>query len=171
MTAEGTNVDERILATLLNELDGVGIRHRDGSNVDTSQQVKLLVLAATSREDDLDTALLRPGRLGAIVRFHLPGKDDRIEVFKACTASMPLDNNVDIAQLASHPSMASATCADIKSVCVEACMLAVRAHVREIETSPLTSVIDACVGMEHFAAAMMQLQSEEKLKTIDITAA
>ncbi len=156
LATEGTNVDERVLATLLNELDGVGVRKVDSSRRGDAneEESKVLVIAATSREDDLDAALLRPGRLGAIVRFHLPGASERVEIFKECTSAMPLHKDVDFERLASHPRMESATCADIKSACVEACMLAVRSHVGKMQSGVDVSVDSAHVTMEDFWSAI-----------------
>lgn len=49
-SSNGDSVQERVLSTLLNEMDGVS----GGKNV--------LVIGATNRRDLIDEALLRPGR-------------------------------------------------------------------------------------------------------------
>ncbi len=51
----GTSVGERVLSTLLNEMDGV------------EQANGVLVVGATNRPDMIDAALLRPGRFDRIL--------------------------------------------------------------------------------------------------------
>ena len=70
-----TSVETGVLATLLNEMDGV----------DSSWESGVLVLAATNRLEALDGALLRPGRLGAMVEVPLPNKSDCLKLLKANT--------------------------------------------------------------------------------------
>ncbi|KAK3097831.1 hypothetical protein FSP39_013598 [Pinctada imbricata] len=92
------SVQERVLSTLLNEMDGVGIRldeKRDSSNLNkvpeghtpesnTVQVVErsevsnrnILVVAATNRPDMLDEALTRPGRLDKII--YVPPPDTEV---------------------------------------------------------------------------------------------
>lgn len=50
--SSGDSVQERILSTLLNEMDGVSIGNKRN----------VLVIGATNRRDLIDDALLRPGR-------------------------------------------------------------------------------------------------------------
>lgn len=87
------SVHDRLLATLLTELDGVGIKReeargggaasaaaaahgREDGDADGSSPV-VLTIGITEREDDIDAALLRPGRLGVRVAMLPPGPDDR----------------------------------------------------------------------------------------------
>jgi transitional endoplasmic reticulum ATPase len=49
----GDSVQERVLSTLLNEMDGVSVAKRKRN---------VLVVGATNRRDLIDEALLRPGR-------------------------------------------------------------------------------------------------------------
>ena len=60
---DSTGVTDRVVNQLLTELDGV-----------EGQEAGLWVLAATSRPDLIDPALLRPGRFDVSVRCPLPGK-------------------------------------------------------------------------------------------------
>jgi SpoVK/Ycf46/Vps4 family AAA+-type ATPase len=57
-----SGVNDRVLAQLLTELDGV-----QGSNPSMEQRV--VVVAATNRPDMLDPALIRPGRIDRKVSF------------------------------------------------------------------------------------------------------
>ena len=141
---EGTDVSTRVLATLLNEMDGIG-----------GQKSRVLVLAATSREHELDAALLRPGRLGSIVSIGLPTVDDRREVLRACTRSMPLATGFNAESLAIDQRLAYFSCADLKSLCIEACMLALRQCVQSGGKS-------SNVTLEHFEKALEKVAAEDQ---------
>ncbi|KAI9344899.1 P-loop containing nucleoside triphosphate hydrolase protein [Obelidium mucronatum] len=60
-----SGVNERVLSTLLNEMDGV------------AEQKGVIVIGSTNRPDKLDDALLRPGRLNHHVHVSLPSLEDR----------------------------------------------------------------------------------------------
>ena len=65
-----TGVYERVLSTLLNELDGI----------DASRRVFLIGM--TTLIDDVDDALKRPGRFDSIVEMNLPTPEDREDILK-----------------------------------------------------------------------------------------
>merc|ERR1712077_92902 len=67
------------------------------------------VLMATNRPDTLDPALLRPGRLDRKVEFGLPDLEGRSNIFKIHARSMSVER-------------------DIRSVCTEAGMYAIRSR-------------------------------------------
>ncbi|KAJ8598215.1 hypothetical protein CTAYLR_005515 [Chrysophaeum taylorii] len=73
-TASDSGVQQRLVTTLLVELDGV-----DGRE----QNAGVTVVAATNRIGALDKALLRPGRLEAHVCLDLPDAEDREDVLRA----------------------------------------------------------------------------------------
>lgn len=58
------------------------------------------VLAATSRPDLIDPALLRPGRLDKAVLCDMPSKMDRQEIIECLSRKLHLAPSVDIEQLA-----------------------------------------------------------------------
>ncbi|MEM3020608.1 MAG: CDC48 family AAA ATPase [Candidatus Micrarchaeaceae archaeon] len=105
-------VTERVVDTLLTELDGL----------DSMKNVS--VLAATNRPDMLDPALLRPGRFDKIIEIPVPGEEERLAIFKVHTKKMPLDKDVDLAELAK--STDGYTGAEIENLCREAGMYAIR---------------------------------------------
>lgn len=70
---------------------------------------------ATNRENTLDPALLRPGRLDRKIEFPLPDRRQKRLVFQACTAKMNLSEEVDLEDFVSRPEKISA--ADITSIC------------------------------------------------------
>ncbi|QQS25428.1 MAG: AAA family ATPase [Actinomycetota bacterium] len=60
----------------------------------------ILVIAATNRADDLDPALLRPGRFDRVIHFGLPPRADRIEIADYYLARKAHDADVTGAQIA-----------------------------------------------------------------------
>ncbi|NXA89752.1 SPAT5 protein, partial [Melanocharis versteri] len=81
------NVADRVLAQLLTEMDGI-------------EQLKdVTILAATNRPDMIDKALLRPGRIDRIIYVPLPDAATRREIFKLHFQSMPVSDEVCLAEL------------------------------------------------------------------------
>ena len=66
-------VNERALSTLLNELDGI-----ESDKVNRG----LVVIGCTNRLEDLDSALIRPGRLHPWFELGLPTLQDRIDILE-----------------------------------------------------------------------------------------
>ena len=103
---------QRILIELLTQMDGF----------DKSTNVK--VIMATNREDTIDPALLRPGRLDRKIEFPLPDKRQKRLIFQAITSKMSLGNDVDLESLVTRSEKISS--ADVQAICQEAGMQAVR---------------------------------------------
>jgi len=123
------------------EIDAIGSRRLDvGTSGDREVQRTLMqllsimdgfdprgdvrIIAATNRPDILDPALLRPGRFDRIIYFPLPDRDAREEIFRIHTRRMKLDSDVSLGVLAEMTE--NATGADIKAICTEAGMFAIR---------------------------------------------
>ncbi len=115
-TRDGGNGDsfvtERIVDTLLTELDGL------------SEMKNVVVLAATNRPDMIDPALLRPGRFDKIIEIPMPDDETRKAIFEVHTKRMPLDKNIRLDDLAKLSE--GYTGAEIENVCREAGMNAIR---------------------------------------------
>jgi len=103
---------QRILLELLNQMDGF------------DQTVNVKVIMATNRQDTLDPALLRPGRLDRKIEFPFPDRRQKRLVFQVCCTNMNLSDDVDLEDFVSRPDKIN--CAEIASICQEAGMLAVR---------------------------------------------
>ena len=112
IATSGDREVQRTLMQLLSELDGFETRGQ------------VAVLGATNRPDILDPALLRPGRFDRIIDFPLPDEDSRQEIFKIHTRGMNIDENIDFSRLLAATK--DRTGADIKSICTEAGMFAIR---------------------------------------------
>ncbi|XP_027746931.1 ATPase family protein 2 homolog [Empidonax traillii] len=106
------NVADRVLAQLLTEMDGI-------------EQLKdVTILAATNRPDMIDKALLRPGRIDRIIYVPLPDATTRREIFRLHFRSMPVSDEVCLAELVEHTQKYSG--AEITAVCREAALLALQ---------------------------------------------
>jgi len=109
---EGTHVTERVVNTLLAEMDGI-------------QNLKdVVVIAATNRPELLDPALLRPGRFDKLVEVPAPDEATRLAILKVHAAKMPLAKDVDLKVLAKKTEGYSG--ADLEALCREAGMFALR---------------------------------------------
>jgi len=103
---------QRILLELLNQMDGF------------DQTTNVKVIMATNRQDTLDPALLRPGRLDRKIEFPLPDRRQKRLIFSTITAKMNLSDEVDLEDYVARPDRISG--ADINAICQEAGMQAVR---------------------------------------------
>ncbi|TFG15364.1 MAG: AAA family ATPase, partial [Promethearchaeota archaeon] len=90
----------------------------------------VILIAATNRPDLLDPALLRSGRFGRHIEIPLPNKNSRREILKIHLKDRPIDENVNIELLAEQ--LEGYTGADIKGVCEEAAILAIRRGVFDV---------------------------------------
>jgi len=112
VATSGDREVQRTLMQLLAELDGF---------TPTSD---IKIIGATNRPDILDDALLRPGRFDRIIEIGLPDVKGRAQIFKIHLAHMNVDKDVNPKKLAEITEGASG--AEIKSICTEAGMLAIR---------------------------------------------
>ena len=111
-STSGDREVQRTLMQLLAELDGFEARGDIG------------IIGATNRPDILDPALLRPGRFDRFIEVPLPNIDGRREILKIHTKNMSLSEEADIDFLAELTDGLSG--ADLKAVCTEAGMFAIR---------------------------------------------
>lgn len=81
--ADSTGVTDRVVNQFLTLLDGVESLSRD-----------VFILAATSRPDMIDPAMLRPGRLDRHIYCPLPGVEDRHQILSVLSKDMELDEQV-----------------------------------------------------------------------------
>ena len=86
---KGSSEDDKTLTALLNELDGF------------SAKKGVITIAATNRLQDLDPALVRPGRFDRHVAVPLPNKEERLEILELYKNGKKLSPSIDIEKLAS----------------------------------------------------------------------
>ncbi|CAK9442162.1 uncharacterized protein LODBEIA_P59050 [Lodderomyces beijingensis] len=111
---DSTGVTDRVVNQMLTQMDGA--EGLDG----------VYVLAATSRPDLIDSALLRPGRLDKSVICDMPNYEDRLDILGTITAKMDLEDDVDLEEIAKKTSGFSG--ADMQGLGYSAYLKAV--HVR-----------------------------------------
>jgi len=105
---------QRILLELLNQMDGF------------DQDTSVKVIMATNRQDTLDPALLRPGRLDRKIEFPLPDRRQKRLIYQTITSKMNLSDEVDLEDYVARSDKISA--ADVAAICQEAGMQAVRGN-------------------------------------------
>ncbi|HEY0088639.1 MAG TPA: AAA family ATPase, partial [Candidatus Lokiarchaeia archaeon] len=103
---------QRTLMQLLSELDGF----------DRRGDVKFI--GATNRIDILDPALLRPGRFDRMIEFPIPNEVSRTSIFKIHSRKLNVSKDINIKKLVELTD--KSTGADIKAICTEAGMFAIR---------------------------------------------
>uniref|UniRef100_T1IN76 Peroxisomal ATPase PEX1 n=1 Tax=Strigamia maritima TaxID=126957 RepID=T1IN76_STRMM len=110
---DSTGVTDRVVNQLLTQLDG--IEGRQG----------VYILAATSRPDLIDPALLRPGRLDKCLHCPLPTKEELVEILKVLARSMTnLDvSTVDLERVVGNCDHFSG--ADVQSLLYSAQLMAI----------------------------------------------
>merc|ERR1712150_390580 len=108
----GSELIQRTMLELLNQLDGFDARS------DTK------VIMATNRIETLDPALIRPGRIDRKIEFPLPDEKTKRRIFGIHTGKMTLAEDVDLEEYIMSKDDLSG--ADIKAICTEAGLLALR---------------------------------------------
>ncbi|KAJ8488205.1 hypothetical protein ONZ51_g3716 [Trametes cubensis] len=124
-TSGGEREIQRTMLELLNQLDGF----------DTRGDVK--VIMATNKIESLDPALIRPGRIDRKIEFPLPDIKTKRHIFKLHTARMNLAEDVDLEEFVTAKDDLSG--ADIKAVCTEAGLLALRERRMRVTKADFTS--------------------------------
>jgi transitional endoplasmic reticulum ATPase len=113
------DVEKRVVAQLLALMDGM------------SERGNVIVLGATNRSESIDPALRRPGRFDREIEIGVPNVEGRLEILQIHTRGMPLAEDINLIELAS--GLYGYTGADIKALCREAAMKALRRYLPEID--------------------------------------
>ncbi|KDN53258.1 putative RPT5-26S proteasome regulatory subunit [Tilletiaria anomala UBC 951] len=126
---------QRTMLELLNQLDGF------------SSDERIKVIAATNRIDILDPALLRSGRLDRKIEFPLPNEEARARIMEIHSRKMAVGPNVNFEELARSTDEFNG--AQLKAVCVEAGMIALREGATQLDH-------------EHFYGGIMEVQAKKQ---------
>src|SRR5580765_6481647 len=127
---------DQTLNQLLVELDGFGPRDQ------------VIVMGASNRLQDLDPALLRPGRFDRQILVQPPDLKGRVSILAVHTRGKPLDDTVDLEAIARQT--AGLTGADLASICNEAAIHAGR------RGGTALSMIDFDNALERVVAGLQQ---------------
>jgi len=130
-TEANTSGDREVQRTLMQLLAGM-----DG--FETRGDVK--IIGATNRIDILDKALLRPGRFDRIIEIPLPDEEGRLSILKVHTRALTVDDSVNLAEIASLTEGRNG--ADLRAICMEAGMFAIRNEREAITRSDFLSAIE-----------------------------
>lgn len=135
----GDNEVQRTMLQIVTELDGFDARGN------------IKVLMATNRPDTLDAALMRPGRLDRKIEFAPPDLEGRTKIFAIHTRSLNTEKGIRFELLARL--CPNATGAEIRSVCTEAGMFAIRARRKAVtEKDMLDAVQKVIKGYAKFSS-------------------
>ncbi|HEY1041599.1 MAG TPA: ATP-dependent zinc metalloprotease FtsH [Candidatus Paceibacterota bacterium] len=145
----GNDEREQTLNQILVEMDGF------------EPKEKLVVIAATNREDVLDPALLRPGRFDRRVFLDVPDRKDRKDILEIHAKNKPLEEGIDLAVVARRTSGFSG--ADLESLMNEAAIKAARRESSTISLEDILSSVDkVLIGPER----LNHLHTEHERKLV-----
>ncbi len=133
-----TSGDREVQRTLMQLLAGMDGFERRGD---------VKIIGATNRIDILDRALLRPGRFDRIIEIPVPNYEGRLAILKIHTRSMRLSDSVDLKQVANLADGKNG--ADLKAICTEAGMFAIREERTEVEHKDFVKAIDKLLEGPH----------------------
>ncbi len=139
--------ERRVVAQLLTLMDGLKSRGQ------------VVVIGATNRPDALDAALRRGGRFDREIEIGVPDKDGRREVLQIHTRGMPLDEKVDLDEIAdtTHGFVG----ADLEMLCKEAAMRVLRRVLPDIkgdEEIPKETLKKMIIKKSDFKEALKEIQ-------------
>ena len=133
-TTGGDREVNRTLMQLLAEMDGF------------NENDMIRIIGATNRVDILDPAILRPGRFDRLIEIPMPDRKGREEILRIHTKKMKLSKNVNIKELGRLTE--GATGADLKAVCTEAGMFALRKGKKSVSMDEFLDAIEKVLIFE-----------------------
>ena len=145
--SDGHHVIERVVDTLLTEIDGL----RSLKNV--------VVIGATNRPDMLDPALMRGGRFDRAIEIGVPDDEARLKILDIHTKKMPLEKSVDLKELMQVTE--GYTGADLENLCREAGMAAIREGGKKVTKNNFAYALKAIMPTIRKA----DVESVQKFKT------
>lgn len=111
-SGDGGGAGDRVLNQILTEMDGMNAKKN------------VFIIGATNRPDQIDSALLRPGRLDQLIYIPLPDEAGRLSILEATLRKSPVSSDVDLNFLAKNTHGFSG--ADLTEICQRSAKLAIR---------------------------------------------
>ncbi|KAH9256941.1 hypothetical protein BASA81_004762 [Batrachochytrium salamandrivorans] len=130
-SGNGDNEVQRTMLQIITELDGFDPRGN------------IKVLMATNRPDTLDPAMLRPGRIDRKVEYGLPDLEGRAHILKIHLSQMSTDKAIRYELIARLTP--NTTGAELRSVCTEAGMYAIRARRKQITEKDMLEAVNKVI--------------------------
>ncbi|MFH1684974.1 MAG: AAA family ATPase [Candidatus Micrarchaeota archaeon] len=140
-------VGPRVLSELLQQIDGAN-----------KAKGTVMVVGATNLPNQLDPALLRPGRLDKIIYMHLPDPDARRAIAKVHLGNLPVTDDIDMDVIIKKTERFSG--ADMKNIVTEATRLAAK------EASIKGVIIP--LNMQHFLRVVASVKPSTSLAQLDL---
>ena len=141
------DLERRVVAQLLALMDGL------------SSRGEVIVIAATNRPNALDPAIRRGGRFDREIEIGIPSKNGRLEVLYVHTRGMPLDESLDLKDIAdaTHGFVG----ADLYALCKEAAMRTLERALPDLDVNediPAEIVESLRVTKEDFREALKKIE-------------
>jgi len=130
--SSGEKEVQRTMLELLNQLDGFD--HKES----------LKIIMATNRVDTLDPALIRPGRIDRKIEFPLPDESTLKKIFNVHIKKMKIYGQIKINEFLT--SKHNLTGADIRGICTEAALLALKNHRLLVEQKDFKKAYDLIIN-------------------------
>ncbi len=131
-----TSGDREVQRTLMQLLAGMDGFERRGD---------VKIIGATNRIDILDRALLRPGRFDRIIEIPLPGVQGRFSILQVHSRGMTLEDDVALMEVATLTDGKNG--ADLRAICMEAGMFAIRREHDAVTREDFLKAIDK-IGLD-----------------------
>lgn len=132
---EGDGEIQRTMLEMVNQMDGF----------DSRGNIK--VLMATNRPDTLDPALTRPGRVDRKIEIGLPDLEGRTHILRIHSKSMSCEKGIRFELLARL--CPNSTGAELRSVCTEAGMFAIRARRKTVSEKDMLDAVNKVIKGQH----------------------
>jgi len=141
------DLERRVVAQLLALMDGLSARG------------EVIVIAATNRPNALDPAIRRGGRFDREIEIGIPNKNGRLEVLYVHTRGMPLDDSLDLKEIAeaTHGFVG----ADLYALCKEAAMRTLERALPDLDVEediPAEVLENLRVSKDDFRAALKKIE-------------
>lgn len=140
---DGDGEIQRTMLELVNQMDGF----------DSRGNIK--VLMATNRPDTLDPALTRPGRMDRKIEIGLPDLEGRAHILKIHSRTMTCQRDIRFDLVARL--LPNATGAELRAVCMEAGMFAVRARRKTVTEKDFLEAAAKIKGQNKFSSTAKYL--------------
>ncbi|MDD5172036.1 MAG: AAA family ATPase, partial [Candidatus ainarchaeum sp.] len=146
MTESLDSVGPRVLTTMLQEMDGA-----------SKSDKPVIVIGATNLPNELDPAVLRPGRLDKIIYMHLPDPEARKAIIKVSMKKMALAPDVDLDVIVKKTERFSG--ADLKNMVEEARKVTAKEAIAQGKVIPTT--------MAHFMQVLGGIKPSTSLASLE----
>lgn len=156
----------------IDEIDAVGGKREEENSKEANatlnqllvelanpQNEGIVVIGATNRMDILDPALIRQGRLGKHIFIGNPSKSTRYEILKLHTKNRPIDDDVDLEEIAKRTHGCSG--ADMEAIVNEACIYAIRQDADKVSQDMLYKAIDRIqIGISNKSRELVEREKD-----------